>query len=1010
MKTEINLESLKEMSFADYKKALKKDKKLLKKARGVMFIQDHKFSDGKKALAMVVFKKPKEVKTSFKALKSEGIATPKMAGGNCKIEKGENGPEFKYDIKMGGLKAEKIEVKGKAIFESLLGIIPKFVSDLFIDEESKETNDQEEPSRDKTNKDGQLNQIKRLIKEVAINFKDKIKVEVVAAIKDKTADLAHLESTEQLINKIQDVMQLAKDSSDDILTVVQTQVAQIQALLPQLEKVKSALDQLLESSEETEEEEEDDDDPLFEIENEEKGTKTGLDISEEGIELSHSDEKKDTETTVGYNIEDNSLEISHSNENTEMEVTANINFNDGSAELGLNNEETGTETKITTDFKKGELGLTSENEEKGTSFEAMLDKNGITAGYKKSIDIVDWKGKALGPALFKGKPSFKLGAEVSIAAAITREENSITADLAVNGSIGLELYVNLALVEFGGKIALNGGVDTGAKIYLDGEKLMLQVKDTEITISGSIEFFIRPGQILLDLIDFIREFLDEESEEPEYDEEEAGWRTDPINLGELKIILEGTEIELLANTGLDTNSNLPQIIENALANSKNGFIKTLIKIKEIIDDIVKFIEDAAEAVSDFFDGIGEAIGTAWDDVRGFFDSEVEERIQKERMREALYSTHMMPIFEALIRKMKEDPKHVKALSKKPSDEDKNLYIFLTIWPQAISSPTWLKAIKAVENLDFEELDKIKRVAEGKFEISRLQIDGEKADNGEFIMGYPLEIALDLRKDEEWMSEMCGNLAKMIGVEMDDKLSTKLNVSLYCGDQLISTKTEDVKEIIDVDAKMSNAYNYLLDLPADKGLGDSTQKNNWYVLIKIDFDGNVFDIEKKVPIKVIYDQAEEENPQDQIPENLAPTLPKITGLSIKGDKQKNMFLQKQNLTVLVRVAADEIEGFFSMVKAEVDVTVLYNGKRTHKPQSEELILSADEQSKLVRISVPIKGGNYKETQLDGKWRVRIRLRSEGMEAIKKYKTIAVVNPDRQQSLGDPQMSYVNDDEE
>ena len=49
MKTEVNMESLEGMSFADYKKALKKDKKLLKKAKGIMFVNDltteweHKF-------------------------------------------------------------------------------------------------------------------------------------------------------------------------------------------------------------------------------------------------------------------------------------------------------------------------------------------------------------------------------------------------------------------------------------------------------------------------------------------------------------------------------------------------------------------------------------------------------------------------------------------------------------------------------------------------------------------------------------------------------------------------------------------------------------------------------------------------------------------------------------------------------------------------------------------------------------------------------------------------------
>jgi uncharacterized protein (TIGR02594 family) len=148
MKTEVTLESLEGMSFADYKKALKKDKKFLKKANGVMFVNDHKFSDGKKGLAMMIFKKPKEVKECFKDLKKKGHPSPKMAGGSCKLEQGENGPEFKVELKLGSLKEDKIMAKGKTYFQSVLGLIPTIVapdpkdSDGQIDaEEQEEIND-----------------------------------------------------------------------------------------------------------------------------------------------------------------------------------------------------------------------------------------------------------------------------------------------------------------------------------------------------------------------------------------------------------------------------------------------------------------------------------------------------------------------------------------------------------------------------------------------------------------------------------------------------------------------------------------------------------------------------------------------------------------------------------------------------------------------------------------------------------------------------------------------------
>jgi hypothetical protein len=124
MKTEVNLESLEGMSFADYKKALKKDKKFLKKAKGVMFVNDHKFSDGKKGLAMMIFKKPKDVKECFKDLKKKGHPSPKMAGGSCEYVDGANGPELKVELKLGGLKEDKIIAKGKSFLPSVLGIMP----------------------------------------------------------------------------------------------------------------------------------------------------------------------------------------------------------------------------------------------------------------------------------------------------------------------------------------------------------------------------------------------------------------------------------------------------------------------------------------------------------------------------------------------------------------------------------------------------------------------------------------------------------------------------------------------------------------------------------------------------------------------------------------------------------------------------------------------------------------------------------------------------------------------
>jgi len=65
MKLIVDVNSLKALSFSDYKKALKKDKRFLNKVQAALFIVDNPFQD-KKGLAIVLYRKEKEAKLAFK--------------------------------------------------------------------------------------------------------------------------------------------------------------------------------------------------------------------------------------------------------------------------------------------------------------------------------------------------------------------------------------------------------------------------------------------------------------------------------------------------------------------------------------------------------------------------------------------------------------------------------------------------------------------------------------------------------------------------------------------------------------------------------------------------------------------------------------------------------------------------------------------------------------------------------------------------------------------------------
>jgi hypothetical protein len=119
MAEELKLDSLKEITKADYIKAFK-NKAVWKKAKAVIFLVDYKL-EGKKTTIAIPFKKEAEMKLEMKRLKKEKLHPMKKSGaGLISIEnEGEDGMKAKVEMLLGSLKPELLQVKGAPLFDKI---------------------------------------------------------------------------------------------------------------------------------------------------------------------------------------------------------------------------------------------------------------------------------------------------------------------------------------------------------------------------------------------------------------------------------------------------------------------------------------------------------------------------------------------------------------------------------------------------------------------------------------------------------------------------------------------------------------------------------------------------------------------------------------------------------------------------------------------------------------------------------------------------------------------------
>jgi DNA repair exonuclease SbcCD ATPase subunit len=245
MAESLSYEALKEMNFADYKKAFK-EKSQWKKAKALVVLMDYKLGSRKMPIVLPL-RRANQLKPLLKQIKKDKHPNPKLAGGLLQMDKGETGLELTFKMTQGGYPLEILESKVAPIIKQLLKC--SFVAERSnepIAETEEETTTQEQAPSDKTpptqeKKAPELRETLQTIKRLSLQ----VRKEVVAHVQQKTvgeAQAAVVAELEAAIANFQAQYQTAEGKQQQQLAKHQQHIEQ--KIRPMLDKLQQAVEQL----------------------------------------------------------------------------------------------------------------------------------------------------------------------------------------------------------------------------------------------------------------------------------------------------------------------------------------------------------------------------------------------------------------------------------------------------------------------------------------------------------------------------------------------------------------------------------------------------------------------------------------------------------------------------------------------------------------------------------------------------------------------------------------------
>lgn len=254
MAESLSYEAIKEMKFADYKKAFK-EKSQWRKAKALIILVDYKLGS-RKAPIVLPLRRSNQLKPLLQQIKADKHPTQKMAAGLLDIRKGDKGSEMTFQKTHGGCTLETIEGRVKPLVKQILkcGFVAE-QGELAPEEETNLENQEETTiprgessnstvegnSPESTASTVDIKKVLQAIKPLAL----RVHKEVTAAIKQKTygeQEAALLEELEGLIKQFDEFYQKAAPKQQQQLAPHQNNVDQ--KIRPLLEKLQAAAEKL----------------------------------------------------------------------------------------------------------------------------------------------------------------------------------------------------------------------------------------------------------------------------------------------------------------------------------------------------------------------------------------------------------------------------------------------------------------------------------------------------------------------------------------------------------------------------------------------------------------------------------------------------------------------------------------------------------------------------------------------------------------------------------------------
>jgi hypothetical protein len=273
MAEELSLDGIKDMKKAEFIKAFK-NKAAWKKAKAVIILVDYKL-EGKKAVIAIPFKKENEMKLEMKRLKKEKLhLLKKSGGGSIKIEVGADGQrEAKIELGIGGLKPELLLLKASPLFEKIKlriqatqneeamadsaasegevdaneNLPEDSLDDVAVDESPEVTESAEPETEEADNNASLITEINGLTSRIGTLFRDRIQP-IANAIRGNSATQEHLQQTEETSELIDSLKEKFESAGEEVKRQVSDSVNRILNLIPNLDRIKTALTNLFGSN------------------------------------------------------------------------------------------------------------------------------------------------------------------------------------------------------------------------------------------------------------------------------------------------------------------------------------------------------------------------------------------------------------------------------------------------------------------------------------------------------------------------------------------------------------------------------------------------------------------------------------------------------------------------------------------------------------------------------------------------------------------------------------------